>query len=846
MPVKDDDGVRSEKSAGSGRSHKSNAGSVQPVGVRRVLGQRGVVVGEVNEDAYADDQRLYPPHIPRRTVVEFNRIAAKEHMEATHQAQIAAGQSNQPIEHAGHSTRGVQLLNMLLSRRFDRRYLHLFLAWLVCYGAVIDGYVLQFLEWRGFDSSTNKELLLIVSILPVLMLLMAGIPITTTIVSFIVSRDLLHYVSLTSMREWALGAIFTSQFLVYCSCQHFPPTPLKPTTLLDLPLQKQPSIDKSLVKLLPSIDEESPADGVTGKENQPDIGEVIAPSVEPSKRVSLLEGVVARFASVDLRSSAQKSGGMSASTSVIGEAGAPLSLQNTACENTGENLGDGDRGASGRETSQSRRTSSSALVSSSFPLTVQIVPPNSSANTNDVTLPIPTSGQSLGRKNSRIHPIGMFTDDDDFVGQLRKKLDDTKHFEQQQRQLVRQGRRSQAMLKSGGTMVQWSCVTCGRMNEEPTVGFDDDVFRYTGDEFNPRAVMRDASTLAQPSCGVCLTPKTYAPPQSSAHLFEYFGGKTHAFSDYPVTHTHGKHMTTVQSTAPLYGGVRNSSPYTTITKRLPLDWRLPLYISSQLPMPLRYTTSASNGTLQIGDSIECTTQKLEWTRGKIQTIHGNGMYDIIYDSGEEVQFVKEKDMRLRTLKLDYAYHVELTMGFCILFFPISLFLAATTSGLAIYSMPFLASVYLLAYRALDLVHHIRHYKSAGLSLILKIHGIIAAPYILMLLSALIAFIHFSFHYTIAVCCFSLACICIRAQLNLMQADFSHMWSIVAFQAIISAFLLAIKSDDAFPSEFPWLICLAPAFTASLSLLYFLKYVSLAIHPSLVIRRIDSPVPKVPM
>jgi len=61
--------------------------------------------------------------------------------------------------------------------------------------------------------------------------------------------------------------------------------------------------------------------------------------------------------------------------------------------------------------------------------------------------------------------------------------------------------------------------------------------------------------------------------------------------------------------------------------------------------------------LEIGEIVECKLQKADWCRCKITLVRVTNMYDIKYDTGEELRFVKQEQLRLRPEKREYAYRV---------------------------------------------------------------------------------------------------------------------------------------------------------------------------------------------
>ena len=95
------------------------------------------------------------------------------------------------------------------------------------------------------------------------------------------------------------------------------------------------------------------------------------------------------------------------------------------------------------------------------------------------------------------------------------------------------------------------------------------------------------------------------------------------------------------------------------------------------------------------------------------------MYDIKYDTGEELRFVPRALLRLRPEKREYIYRVELCMVILIVSSPLSIAAAFIISPAILCLGVFFISSQLLLAQIITLVNYMYLYYSAGFCIIFR-------------------------------------------------------------------------------------------------------------------------------
>jgi hypothetical protein len=198
-----------------------------------------------------------------------------------------------------------------------------------------------------------------------------------------------------------------------------------------------------------------------------------------------------------------------------------------------------------------------------------------------------------------------------------------------------------------------------------------------------------------PTCIHCLTYADYKPPMCSAHLFPHYPEPHIAFDNYPkyvavqggVKAGAGNRLYSIIES--FIFGIRNNAT----SKLAANDWRLKYYANDRFPEIPRQVvktdkavalgesggdieeggggggggggddidTGTESDPIEVGEIVECRLQKSEWSRCRIIKVRAMQMYDIKYDTGEELRFVRQQQIRLRAEKREYAYRLELSI-----------------------------------------------------------------------------------------------------------------------------------------------------------------------------------------
>ena len=463
-----------------------------------------------------------------------------------------------------------KLLFYLLSMHWDRIYLVLFTVWCIIYGVTIDEYFIRLSHYSSNANFTQFQILTVISILPILMLISALIPCLTVCCSMGLCHNMLKKTSIRTMRSWSIVAIFISQFLEFN--YHEIQALLKYSK--SNRIQPLPVVRDPMAPQLndEDLNHHSNGPGTRDPARSPD-GDVHSIDIE-NPGVSNEGGQQRIAASVIFETDKAKAEDFEMKT---------------------EQLGHGD---------DSREV------------------PDMDSSDFDVEV-------------NKVYPRSMFIETGEFVAGLRQVIEEQENHNERNRKLKMKMKREQAILKDP-RMKEWTCVTCNRFNFEPALGYhDEDLFVVEGDEICPRVFMKQMEhSIPKPICSHCMTPFDYIPPDCSRHLFPQKGNKITAFANYPIPH----HLrANVNLGIPWHQRMKRfirPDTFRKINFRLPMDWRLPLYLSSQLPEPLRYEIQGPSFLL--GEAIECRVQKLEWTKATIVNDRRDGYYDICYESGEEV------------------------------------------------------------------------------------------------------------------------------------------------------------------------------------------------------------------
>ena len=158
------------------------------------------------------------------------------------------------------------------------------------------------------------------------------------------------------------------------------------------------------------------------------------------------------------------------------------------------------------------------------------------------------------------------------------------------------------------------------------------------------------------------------------------------------------------------------------------------------------------------------------------------------------------------------------------------------SATSIYSCPVVFGILGTIYRSIALFSHLFQYSESGILLILSVNFVLITPYLLLVLGSMVALSTAPYSVIASGVLLVLGIGCLTAMLHLHRPIYFILLSGVTLQVSISILLVCLKVQGIPPLSFtPYVACLTPAATASLTLLSSRKYLCMAITPSLVVR-----------
>jgi hypothetical protein len=245
-----------------------------------------------------------------------------------------------------------------------------------------------------------------------------------------------------------------------------------------------------------------------------------------------------------------------------------------------------------------------------------------------------------------------------YLAQLRRKRE-KELAEQKKRELEDR----LALEATVADWTEWKCVCCGRQNRRPSVmPVTFDIKFGSKGVYYKRHYAKLKQKSTKPDCLHCFTPCDYVPPLSTAHYFTNNAKKGVAFEKYPkVTTLHPGLKTDktslYKSTAyRFFFGIDNDQSSLLLAN----DWRLPKYLATIFPQVPRYEKPPEE-YFEIGEFVESKYQKVDWSRCIIRNVHSNHTYDIRFNTGDEIRFVYEVNLRCPPLKGKYAYRTEVRL-----------------------------------------------------------------------------------------------------------------------------------------------------------------------------------------
>jgi hypothetical protein len=395
--------------------------------------------------------------------------------------------------------------------------------------------------------------------------------------------------------------------------------------------------------------------------------------------------------------------------------------------------------------------------------------------------------------------------------------------------------------------LEWKCLVCGLKNRRPRHPLN---LSYTP-AFSEKGIYlkkTHAKLIPDPdipSCSKCFTLANYHPRLCTAHLFKHYQSPYEAFDNYPEMVPYrppkSKFLTYFDKTMSCFFGQRNHPD----SRLMRNDWRMSIYLSSRFPLVPR-PMKDSHELYEIGEIIECKKQKMDWSRGRIIESRVSHVYDIIYDTGDEVRLIEENELRLPPAKGSYAYLVELSIALVILFIPMALMLAIYLHSVGIAFLPFLLFSFILFISRLnEFLNAFIEYYAAGCCLIFQQHLLFLYPLLFLFISTLLMILStvlLIFHMIpiIVITIFIIFTMFISLPIIYIKRPTFAILALVLFAQLSLCFLLiSIRLDGHGKSFIPWvMVDTFPALTSVYTLLRYRRWLGYIWDVSLIIRPVE--------
>ena len=421
-------------------------------------------------------------------------------------------------------------------------------------------------------------------------------------------------------------------------------------------------------------------------------------------------------------------------------------------------------------------------------------------------------------------------------GHLKRLAEEKRIAEEQEKAKQAEiTRRREALIKK---WTEWVCMCCGKKNRRPTHPPDEFLVAYSErGVYYKRTISSLRIQKKRPRCTFCHTHDDWVPRACTAHYFKYNPTPYSAFENYPEvvpSIKRGCFRTLWDKGVSCLFGQRNHPD----SRLMVNDWRLSIYLSSRFPIIPR-PVKDKNELYELGEIIECRRQKSDWCRGRIIEARSNHIYDIRYDTGDDVRVVEEHELRLPPGKGAMAYRTELCISLLILFFPLSIIGAILVSP-GFFFLPTLAlSAFLLSYRAYAFVDTFREYYTAGCCVIFQQSMIFSLPLLMLLVTSVFGLLRESLGMSWIV----IAALIIVTEVTaipviyIKRPTFAVMIGILFIESSLTFILLALKLDGVKFNPYV-LVDLFPAFVGIYTLLRFRRWLGHVWDVSMRIRPLE--------
>lgn len=396
-------------------------------------------------------------------------------------------------------------------------------------------------------------------------------------------------------------------------------------------------------------------------------------------------------------------------------------------------------------------------------------------------------------------------------------------------------RRREALIKK---WTEWVCLCCGKKNRRPTNPPDEFLIAYSEKGlYYKRTIASLKIQKKKPRCTHCYAHEDFTPRACTAHHFKYNPTPYSAFENYPEvvpSIKRGFFRGIWDKSVSCLFGQRNHPD----SRLMVNDWRLSIYLSSRFPIMPR-AVKEKDELYELGEIIECRRQKSDWCRGRIIEARSNHIYDIKYDTGDDVRVVEEHELRLPPGKGAMAYRIELGISLLVLFFPIGLIGGVLFGPGMIFLPTFFLSLSLLIYRIQSFVETFMEYYSAGCCVIFQQSMIFTLPILLLFCTSVLGLMKdtLGVSWSIIVASLVLTELTAMPVIYIKRPTFAVMIGILFIESSLTFLMLGLKMDGI--TIIPYmLIDLFPAFVGIYTLLRFRRWLGYVWDVSMRIRPME--------
>jgi hypothetical protein len=421
-------------------------------------------------------------------------------------------------------------------------------------------------------------------------------------------------------------------------------------------------------------------------------------------------------------------------------------------------------------------------------------------------------------------------------GHLKRIAEEKRQAEEDERAKQAEiTKRREALIKK---WTEWVCMCCGKKNRRPTHPPNEFLIAYSEKGlYYKRTIASLKLQKKRPRCTHCYAHEDFVPRPCTAHYFKYNPTPHSAFENYPEvvpTVKRGFFSGLWDKSVSCLFGQRNHPD----SRLMVNDWRLSIYLSSRFPIMPR-AVKDKDELYELGEIIECRRQKSDWCRGRIIEARHNHIYDIKYDTGDDVRVVEEHELRLPPGKGAMAYRTELGISMLVLFFPLGL-MGAILMGPGMFFFPtFLLALSLLIYRIQSFFETFLEFYSAGCCVIFQQSMIFTLPILMLFITSLLGLMQESLgiSWTIIAACVVVTEITAMPVIYIKRPTFAVMVGILFMESSLTFLMVGLKLDGV--KLVPYMIVdLFPAFVGIYTLLRFRRWLGYVWDVSMRIRPLE--------